>query len=253
MNTTETKLHQIVAVREGKKTQATKAVTEVNKKFQKPTLFSGVQRTYRSTYEEEGAGSENLPEERQAVQFKVSDLLAEAEKNWTELWDVTATQDITNTKAVASVVVDGKVVLSQCPVTFLMFLEKQLDDLHTLVGNIPVLDTAETWDFDKTSDLMVTKSYLSNRTKKIPRTLVKYEATEKHPAQTEVYHEDVVVGEWHTKKFSSAVYVTEKNQMLDRVRKLIDAVKMARAKANDIPVVNQKVGKELFDFVFRGK
>jgi hypothetical protein len=34
---------------------------------------------------------------------------------------------------------------------------------------------------------------------------VKAEATEKHPAQVEVYHEDVVVGQWKTVKFSGAL------------------------------------------------
>ena len=43
------------------------------------------------------------------------------------------------------------------------------------------------------------------RTKKVPRNHVKAEATEKHPAQVEVYYEDVAVGYWTTVKFSGAL------------------------------------------------
>ena len=34
---------------------------------------------------------------------------------------------------------------------------------------------------------------------------MKYEATEKHPAQVETYTEDIKVGEWTMVKFSGAI------------------------------------------------
>jgi len=38
------------------------------------------------------------------------------------------------------------------PATYLLFLEKQLTDLHTLVSKLPVLDASETWVFDQAAD-----------------------------------------------------------------------------------------------------
>lgn len=66
------------------------------------------------------------------------------------------------------------------------------------------------------------------RTKKVPRNHVKAEATDKHPAQVDVYYEDVPVGYWTTVKFSGALPARRVNELLDRVEKLQQAVKFAR-------------------------
>jgi hypothetical protein len=88
------------------------------------------------------------------------------------------------------------------------------------------------------------------RTKKVPRNHVKAEATEKHPAQVEVYHEDVVVGYWRTVKFSGALPAQRVNELLERVEKLQAAVKFAREDANGTEVTDQKPGKKVFDYLF---
>ena len=54
-----TKLNQIVAVVNGKKSRAQKQLTEVYKKPQKPGLFEGISRTYQPSDEE----GETLPAE----------------------------------------------------------------------------------------------------------------------------------------------------------------------------------------------
>ena len=110
----------------------------------------------------------------------------------TRLFDVTATKDWTNCVARADVVVDGTPLLRDVPVTYLLFLEKQLVDLHTFVKKLPVLDAVR--DLDTTTpsaDSFATEPVQTTRTKKVPRNHVKAEATEKHPAQVEVYYEDV--------------------------------------------------------------
>jgi hypothetical protein len=89
------------------------------------------------------------------------------------------------------------------------------------------------------------------RTKKTPRNHVKAEATDKHPAQVEVYYEDVTVGYWRTVKFSGALPAQRVNEMLARVERLQDAVKFAREEANNMEVTDQKVGERLLQFIFR--
>lgn len=123
----------------------------------------------------------------------------------TRLFDVTATKDWANRTAAADVVVDGTVLLPQVPVPYLLFLEKQLTDLHTFVRKLPVLDASEAWNLDPSTDAWKTDPVRTIRTKKVPRNHVKAEATEKHPAQVEVYYEDVPVGYWTTVKFSGAL------------------------------------------------
>ena len=86
---------------------------------------------------------------------------------------------------------DGSTLLRDVPVSYLLFLEKQLVDLHTFVKKLPVLDAAESWTIDPSADCWRTEAVRTMRTKKVPRNHVKAEATEKHPAQVEVYYEDV--------------------------------------------------------------
>ena len=104
--------------------------------------------------------------------------------------------------------------------TYLLFLEKQLTDLHTFVKKLPVLDAAEAWAFDEATDAYSTAPTQTTRTKKVPRNHVKAEATEKHPAQVEVYFEDVLVGYWTTVKFSGALPQARSTSCKARVEKL---------------------------------
>lgn len=245
-----TKLHQIIAVRSGKTTRLGRLITETNKRLQKPALFNGLTRNYHPTQEAEGEQPETLPPEHNPVQFRADELLKDVQKAWTELLDLTATQDTANTQAKATVQINGTPILDNVPVTFLIFLEKQLEDIYTVISNVPVRDPGETWSKDDTTDLFASEEFFTNRMKKVPKTHVKYPATEHQEAQTEMYYEDVKVGEWHAKKFSGAMSQKEKNTLLDRTRQLQDAVKVARAEANEIEIEQQKVGTQVFGFIF---
>jgi hypothetical protein len=168
----------------------------------------------------------------------------------TRLFDVTATKDWANSRATADVVVDGKTLLTKVPITYLLFLEKQLVDLHTFVKKLPIVDASETWVFDASADCWATEPVQTVRTKKIPRNHVKAEATEHHPAQVEVYYEDVTVGYWRTVKFSGSLPARRVNELLERVQKLQEAVKFAREEANNLEVEDQKVGDKVFQYLF---
>ena len=65
-----------------------------------------------------------------------------------------------------------------------------------------------------------------------------------------MYHEDVTVGSWRTVKFSGALAAQEKNEMLQRVRRLQESVKFAREEANARDVDQVHLGNKVFDFVF---
>ena len=244
-----TKLNQIIAIQAGKKTQARETLTEAYHKLKKPELLTGIVRTYQPRDD----GGEPQPDERKMVQLRIGDLIRQASRELAEMFDAVATQDWANCQAKANVTVDGRVILRDVPVTHLLFLEKQLTDLRTFVESLPVLDTAEEWEYRAESDCYVSLPSRSNRTKKVPRNHIKYEATKEHPAQVEMYMEDVWVGTWTTTKFSSAVPAAERNAMLERLRKLSDAVKSAREEANGIEIKTQKTGEALLAYVFEGE
>jgi len=243
------RLNQIIAVQAGKKSQAKETLTEAYHKLKKAELLNGIVRTYQPRDE----GGEPQPEERKQVQLKVNELIRSVARDLAEMFDVVATQDTANCQARADVVVEGRALLHKIPVTHLLFLEKQLVDLRTFVDSLPVLDTAEEWEYKPETDCYVSRPSRSNRTKKVPRNHIKYEATKEHPAQVEMYMEDVWVGTWTTTKFSGAVPQATKNAMLERVRKLLDAVKAAREEANSLEVQPQKLGATLLSYIFDGR
>lgn len=240
------RLNQIVAIEKGIKSRSFQELTEAHHALQKPALLSGISRTYRPKDEE----GEQLPPESTRVQIKAQEIIRQTTEILTRLFDVTATKDSGNTKAMADVVLDGKVLLSQVPITYLLFLEKQLVDLHTFVKKLPILDASEAWIFDASADAWATEPVQTIRTKKIPRNHVKAEATEHHPAQVEVYYEDVAVGYWRTVKFSGALPAQRVNDLLERVERLQEAVKFAREEANNFEVEDQEVGEKIFKYLF---
>jgi hypothetical protein len=241
------RLNQIIAVEKGVKSRSFQELTEAHHALQKPALVAGISRTYQPKDEE----GETLPPESTRVQVKAEQMLRDTAGILTRLFDVTATKDWANCTARADVVVDGQTLLKQVPATYLLFLEKQLTDIHTFIKKLPTLDPAEAWHRDEAQDCWATEPVATVRTKKVPRNHVKAEATDKHPAQVEVYYEDVQVGTWRTTKFSGALPARRVNELLERVERLQEAVKFAREEANNAEVVDQKIGEAVFAYLFK--
>ncbi|MEU1693123.1 hypothetical protein [Streptomyces hirsutus] len=241
-----TKLNQIIAVEKGVKSKAVQDVNGAHQKVQKPALLAGISRTYQPKDEE----GEQLPPESTRVQVQGEDVLREMAASLTRLFDVTATKDWANCTARADVTVEGRTILADVPVGYLLFLEKQLTDLHAFVRKLPTLDAAESWSHDPSTDWWKTDPVRTIRTKKVPRNHVKAEATEKHPAQVEVYYEDVPIGYWTTVKFSGALPARRVNELVERVEKLQQAVKFAREEANATEITDQRAGEAVFGYLF---
>lgn len=240
------KLCQLIAVANGKKSHAQSELTRVHHMLQKKELLTGISRTYRPKDEE----GERLPPEQKEVQYTVNRAIGEARSVWSELFDAVAAQDNTNCIARASVVVDGRVILKDVPVTHLLFLEKQLIDLHTFVDKLPTLDPAQRWELDAAVASYRSEEQETVRTKKVPKNHVLAEATKEHPAQVQVFTEDVLVGYWSKTDFSGAIPAAQKNEMLANVRKLQEAVKFAREEANSVEVSDLKTGSQVLGFIF---
>jgi hypothetical protein len=130
------KLHQVLAIEKGTKSRTYAALTEANKTVQKGDLFTGHARRYTP----KDAEGDAIPPDNKHLQMKVEDLIRTTQERLTELFDVTLMRDAANQSAKADLVVDGKVLLSDVPAVHFIFLEKQLTDLRTWIGNLPKLD-----------------------------------------------------------------------------------------------------------------
>lgn len=241
-----TKLCQVIAVAQGVKSRHQAKISEIHHKLQKTSLCTGVEKTYVPDEE----GGEQLPPESARVQLRVEDALCEIAESTAELFDVVLTQDRGNCEAKADVEVDGKVILTQVPVTYLLFVEKQLEDQVTLLRKLPALDPAEQWHQDANDGLFKTNTLKKHRTKKVQKPLVLYPATVEHPAQTQIITEDIKVGEWHETKLSGALPQVRITTLLRRAEKLLQAVKAAREAANGATVEPAKVGEQFFAYLY---
>lgn len=238
-------LNQLIAVRKGIQAEVHATVTKLHRDMQKPALLNGLVRTYRKIRDEDP----DLPGERQLVQVRVKELLHQVERQYTRLWDVTAAVDWTNCEARADVVVDDVTVIENAPVSYLIFMEKQLTNLHTIVDEAAVLDSAERWTWNDEEQAWATDRTTTMRTKKEHRATVIVPPTEHHPAQVLPYQEDVPAGYWDTVKFSGALNGERRNQLLERIGTLREAVKVAREQANMVPAVQPKPAAAVFAYL----
>ena len=240
------KLNQVIAIEKSIRSSSSKKLTKEYHDFQRLDIFTGV----RKTYTPETEGEEVLPPSYTKVKKTTSESIDSISSALEELINVTGDKDRGNLRAVADVVVNGSTVLSDVPVTNLLFLEKQLQDLNTALEALPVLDPSYDWTFDEGEGLYKSSEVKSNRTKKVNKPIVLYPPTDKHPAQTQLVVEDVVTGEWITRYLSGAMPLTAKNKLIGHLQKLRIAVKMARETANSVDVEKTNFGTDLVKWLF---
>ena len=243
-----TKLSQIVAVEPTVKKEADRELTNLYHALQKSDLLQGISRTYRKINDDDP----DLPGESKMPQVSIASVLSSVAEQWTRMIDVTATKDWANQSASADVKIDGTTIIASAPVPFLLWMEKQLTDLRTILGKIQTLDPTVEWEYDPNVGSYKSETVTTTRATKIKRNHVLAEATDKHPAQVQVFEEDKIVGYWDTVKFSGALPADKLKLLLERVTELQIAVKTAREEANASDVTQQKVGAKIFDFLLAG-
>jgi hypothetical protein len=241
------KLNQIIAIEKNSREKAKKFLTEIYHKFQKTELFSGFNKKF-SPLDENG---ERLEDETKKVDCKVNYLFEELVYVLVKAYDETLTKDKGNCIAFTDLIVNDETIAEKVPVTFLIYLEKQLVDLRTLINEIPVLSPSENWVYDAPTGLFKSEITTTHRYKKVPEVIVKYEATDKHPAQTELISIDKIIGHWSTQKMSGASEPDKKKKLLKRLEELIEAVKMAREECNTTFIEKQKIGASIFNYLLK--
>src|SRR5688572_27811856 len=188
------KLCQILAIEQQTKKNSAEQITEIYQLLQKEALLNGISRTYEPLAED----GEKFPPEANAVQLRVPRALENIATAMSPLYDIVACRDLANAAARSDVEVDGTTLLKGVPAVTLLFLEKQLTDLHTVICKLPELPQTDTWRLDSNSDCYVTEPVQTSKSKKINKPIVLYPATVEHPAQVQLGSEDVLQGYWTT-------------------------------------------------------
>lgn len=239
------KLTVILGLLKGAKTRTHAYVTALHHQSTKVPLYSGQIRTYEPRED----GGERRPAESQVVQLNAVDVLDDFAAQLTRMFDLAAWRDHGNTQARADVWVDGVQLLEDVPATFLLFLEKQLNDWRTIVTKLPTLASDQVWMLDEQTGNYRTAPVESTSTRKVLRNHVLAKATDKHAEQVKTYEEDVPVGTWTTVRLSGALPIPRQRELVERLDKLLDAVKVARERANLTEVEEFKVGESIFRYL----
>lgn len=243
-----TKLEALLGVLKTVKQNTNRTIDQYHKNIQKRPLFDGLNRTYQPTNEE----GEELEPETQIVQLDTEAMFKELFAGWTRMLDLSATVDVTNTHASAPIMVGDVQISEPLPGIHLVHLEKELTDLYTHIKNAPVQDPSKHWTWDAEREMFVADAVKTLKSKKVPRNHIRFEGSDKHAPQIDVYNEDVTVGTWTKVDVTTALTPRRKRELLDRVQELITSVRVARSAANDTEATDVRYAERLFEYVLNG-
>lgn len=244
------KLHELLAVEQDRKHKAGQAIGEaVNTFTKKDVQFDGMIKHYIAMEED----SEQIPDESKEMVGTVKEKLLQTLEAVITGIDANITKEETNAANLAKAELKvGNADFGTLSATSLLAIESQLGKIKELYQAIPTLDSTRKWDFDTQKGYFKAEDEIKFRSIKRPKVIVKYEATKEHPAQTELLYLDIQVGKYETSYFSGKITPAQKVTLLKRLDDLIEAVKVARAKANNVEVNNIKIGQKIFDFINQG-
>lgn len=248
------KLHQLIAVEPELENSYKAILKETQTVFEKkPQLFFGWLKTYTAFDAEDVT---NYTDERQELVTTVRRRLQYQKISAASYFDCLLQKEVTNQSAVADLTVNGILIDTGLPATFLLGLEKRIVALRTLYQTIPTLPQGIAWKIDDIQGQDIYKAEYPERKFKTQRTFnskVLYEATKEHPAQIEKWDETINVGEYSIDKWCGMISSADKADILARIDMLLIAVKKARQKANECKVVDRKIGDKLMNFINLGQ
>jgi len=247
------KLHELLAVEKDKKSTVAKILAETAETFtKKQQHFDGFSRIYES----KTSDAESFDSEMSHVVTTVPDKLGYFEKYMVNLFDVLFQKESTNITAKADIIAedgDKTVELAKdVPVQALVQIENILESIRNEVYNvIPTLDPKHEWlpDAQKGKGYWKTDESRKRKTKKVTDFVVPVQATKEHPAQVKEVSKDIYTGDWVETHYSGRFTPAQKSELMRRLSLLIEAVKKARARANNVEVVKGNIGNKIFQFL----
>lgn len=243
------KLHELLAVEKDVENVAKNIMQETYVVFnKKPALFLGSHRKYQPFVDDDV----NYPEEHQALTTTVPEKLDYMMRVVSLYYDVMLQKEMTNQEAKADLVIDGMILATDLPATFLLGLESRLRSLREVLAATPTLNVGIEWRKAEDKGKHVWATMHPEETLKTQRTTkskVLYEATEHHPAQIDKWEETEAVGKYIKHVWSGMISPADKSDLLDRMDKLIMATKQARQRANSTEVTKVNIGNKIAQYL----
>ena len=246
------KLHETLAVEGSLKKVSDKLVKESIHTFSKESLFMGAERRLEM-FADDAQNSNTI--ERQHLTTTVDENLEYLIPHIAAHWDAVGQKNITNTVAVADIMVGGAAIAKGIPATYLLDLEVKLAELRKLYEAIPTLAPGIEWQEDPNTGKGVFRAKHPDETIKTEKTIKPVElspATKEHPAQVDKVNETIPVGKYTTIRWSGMLTPAEKAARMDRIDQLANAVKRARQRANNVDVVDFHIGETMMGFINTG-
>jgi hypothetical protein len=194
-------------------------------------------------------------QEHQAIVTTVMQKLEYMSKSCTKFWDVKFQKECGGQLAHADIIIDDGIIAKDVPVYFLLEMENELKQLRKIYDEIPTLQPGVEWKRAEDLGKDIWKSEYSQEKTKTEKTYehkVLVPATDKHPAQIREWTEDKIVGKYITDAWSGMLSPAEKSNLLEKLDKLVRAVKKARQRANTQEVPRKQIGAAIFKYLLVG-
>lgn len=232
------KLHELLAVEDTVIGAAEKLLAETNEKFNKHTeYFTGhVTVLARLRESPEDKAIESARGTSKALPTNVLDTLSYITPFLDKALTIKLQKHRANQQAQADVMVDGKVVIPNAPVDFLLDLEKALPRWRAMFATMPTLDPSKDWVKERVGVWKTKEPAVTAQTEKRVYAVELSPATDKHPAQVREASREEVVGKFLATTFSGAATSQQKADAIKWCDTLLGAVKQARMRANSVEV-----------------
>jgi hypothetical protein len=232
-----TKLHEIIAIEPDLAGTAHKVMEEAMNTFSKKAdLFLG--ETSVIEYFDDSKSYLNTTE-RKNITESVPSKLDYVKDHVARYYDAFYAKEASNQNAKADIILpDGQVLVADVPATVLLGLESRLKELRGVLSSIPTLQPGVKWQPDPTAELpgvyVTTFPELRYITQRTIQPVELAPATKEHKAQVEKVEVDEKVAKKERTVMAGMYSPHEKSERLGRLDTLLQAVKQARQRANNV-------------------
>ncbi len=221
--------------------------------FKKKELFEGFERVLHM-HDEERREEEAGAKEVKSITTSIAERIGYQHMFNIKNVDMQFQREVANSVAKATVMLPNGKNMKNVPVTFLMYIEKYLIRQRNLFMGIPTLDTTIKWKKDEQIDMVnVHKTAApehANKTEKTRTVIHIAPATKEHKEQAELFDKDVIVGHYEKTRVTGMLTPLQKANLIGYIDECIVAIRIAKSKANNTAVGNEKIAEELFKGIY---
>jgi hypothetical protein len=243
-------LSEILAIEQDKKQKLHSTIGQLIQLFtKKESLLEGYKKTFINAKDAKSGGEPQILETRE-VAYTLKQALEAALLAIECGIDhaVSKEESLANSVARTDLFI-GDAYLGNFSAPALQALETILHRVKEMYLVLPTLDATQTWEKAEGEGIWKSLGERKIKTQKMPRVIVKYEATPEHPAQTEIVYVEEEIGHFITTYYSGKIKQSQKNKILERLDIIIDAIKIAKARIYSAPVQKKQIGSLLFNFL----